>query len=89
MVKINYDTIIDPDRIDVHLDGIWVAGTGTSIPPPPPLSTCRNPLAGFVGKSGTFTFNTSAANKIVQVYVSGCTGSIYSLELYLNLSVIE
>ena len=54
MAKINYDTIIDPDRIDVYLDGIWVARTGSSIRPPPPMSTCRNPLAGFVGKSGTF-----------------------------------
>jgi hypothetical protein len=74
-VNINYDTYSAPDRIDVYLDGKWVAGTGSSIAPPPPLSTCANPAAGFVGKTGTFTFNTSSSNQIVQVYVSGCTGS--------------
>lgn len=74
-VSIDYDTYSLPDRIDVYVDGQWVAGTGTSIAPPPPLSTCSNPLAGFVGKSGTFTFNVTSGSKRVQTYVSGCTGS--------------
>lgn len=74
-VSINYRTYSLPDRIDVYLDNVWVAGTGSNIPPPPPLSTCRNPLAGFVGKSGVLTINVGSSNKIVQVYVSGCTGN--------------
>jgi hypothetical protein len=74
-VTINYDTFTLPDRIDVYLDGAWIAGTGSSILPPPPLSTCSNPSAGFVGRAGTFTFDVGANNRQVQVYVSGCTGS--------------
>lgn len=74
-VSIAYDTFDLPDRIDVYVDGKWVAGTGTSIAPPPPLSTCSNPLAGFVGKAGTFKFAVTNSNKRVQTYVSGCTGS--------------
>lgn len=74
-VNMIYDTYSLPDRIDVYVDGIWVAGTGSSIAPPPPLSTCSNPLAGFVGKSGTFSFKVTAGSKRVQTYVSGCTGS--------------
>jgi hypothetical protein len=73
-VTIDYDTYSAPDRIDVFLDGKWVAGTGTAIAPPPPLSNCNNPQAGFVGKSGRFTVPVSASNKIIQVYVSGCVG---------------
>ena len=74
-VSISYDTYSLPDRMDVYVDGQWVAGTGSTIAPPPPLSTCSNPLAGFVGKRGTFSFNVSSSSKRVQTYVSGCTGS--------------
>lgn len=74
IVFVTYNTYNFPDRIDVYLDGKWVDGTGSNIAPPPPLSTCDNPLAGFVGKVGQFKFNTTTANKIIQVYVSGCTG---------------
>jgi hypothetical protein len=74
-VTIAYNTFDLPDRIDVYVDGRWVAGTGTSIAPPPPLSTCANPLAGFVGKAGTFKFAVTSGNQRVQTYVSGCTGS--------------
>ncbi len=74
-VSIDYETYEKPDRIDVFLDGKWVAGTGTAIAPPPPLSTCANPGAGFVGANGTFKIPVSASSKIIQVYVSGCTGS--------------
>ncbi len=74
-VKIDYDTYTLPDRIDIFLDGQWVAGTGTAIAPPPPLSTCSNPQAGFVGKAGLFTIPVTTSSKIIQVYVSGCTGS--------------
>lgn len=73
-VNISYNTFDEPDRIDIYLDGKWVAGTGSSIAPPPPLSTCSNPLAGFVGKSGQLDINTSTSNKIIQVYVLGCNG---------------
>ena len=83
-VKISYDTFSLPDRIDVYLDGRWVAGTGSSIAPPPPLSTCANPLAGFVGKSGTFSFAVTSGSKRVQTYVSGCTGSTTGWEYDLN-----
>ncbi len=82
-VTIGYDTYSLPDRIDVFVDGTWVAGTGTSIAPPPPLSTCINPAAGFVGKSGTFTVPVKSSNKIIQVYVSGCTGSTTAWEYSL------
>lgn len=83
MVKINYDTVINPDRIDVYLDGIWVAVTGSSIAPPP-LSTCNNPLAGFVGKKEQFNISTITSSKIVQVYVSGCTGGSTKWNYKLN-----
>ena len=73
-VNISYNTFDEPDRIDIYLDGKWVAGTGSSIAPPPPLSTCGDPLNGFVPKLGQFNINTSTSNKIIQVYVSGCTG---------------
>jgi hypothetical protein len=83
-VTIDYETYEKPDRIDVFLDGKWVAGTGTAIAPPPPLSTCANPGAGFVGKNGTFSIPVSTSNKIIQVYVSGCTGSTTGWDYDLN-----
>ena len=73
-VLITYNNRVAPDRIDVYLDGKWIAGTGTSIVPPPPISTCNGALPGFTGGEGSFLFNVGTNNKQVQVYVSGCTG---------------
>lgn len=75
-VVINYDTYSVPDRVDVFVDGtVWSGGTGSSISPPPPTSNCSSPLPGFVGASGTITVPVTAANKYIDVYVSGCLGS--------------
>ncbi|RYD52202.1 MAG: hypothetical protein EOP52_08505 [Sphingobacteriales bacterium] len=74
-VSIAWNTYSIPDRIDVFVDGVWKAGTGSTIAPPPPLCPCSSPLPGFVGSSGTFTVPVTADNKAVEVYVSGCTGS--------------
>ncbi|MDZ4716603.1 MAG: hypothetical protein SH819_14150 [Cytophagales bacterium] len=75
-VNITYDTYSVPDRIDVFLDGnVWKGGTGTTITPPPPTSTCSSPLPGFVGASGTISFAVTTSNKYIDVYVSGCLGS--------------
>lgn len=75
-VVISYDTYTVPDRIDVFVDGTkWSGGTGSSITPPPPTSNCASPLPGFVGAAGTINVPVTAANKYIDVYVSGCLGS--------------
>lgn len=73
-VTIDWETYSVPDRIDVFLDGQWVAGTGSTIAPPPPLCDCSNPLPGFVGDDGTFTIPVTSSNRNIEVYVSGCLG---------------
>lgn len=73
-VAINWNTYSVPDRIDVFVDGKWMAGTGKTIAPPPPLCPCSAPQDGFVGATGTFTVPVTASSKNVEVYVSGCIG---------------
>ncbi len=76
-VKINYDTYIVPDKIDVFQGGNWIAGTGSSTN----RNTLRRPLncgaatvaLGYVGKQGEFNFNYDPSlGKTIEVVVSGC-----------------
>lgn len=71
---IEWNTYSVPDRIDVFVDGKWVAGTGSTIAPPPPLCDCSSPLPGFIGDNGTFNIPVTSSNKFIEVYVSGCIG---------------
>ena len=71
-----YDTYTVPDRVDLFQGTTWLGGTGTNPGTTiPPLCNCSTPLPGFIGASGTITFNYNPANgRIVTVVVSGCLG---------------
>lgn len=73
--SLTFNTYTAPDRIDVFVDGVWKAGTGSSISPPPPVSDCGSPGAGFVGATGTLTIPVTSSSKSIDVYVSGCLGA--------------
>jgi hypothetical protein len=75
-VSLNYDTYSVPDRVDVFQGSTWLGGTGVN---PgslvPPLCNCSSPLAGFVGRASSITFNYNpSSGRIITIVVSGCLG---------------
>ena len=75
-LSLTYDTYSVPDRIDVYQNGTWLTGTGTNPNSTiPPQCDCSTPLPGFIGATGTLTFQYDAGkSKNITVVVSGCLG---------------
>jgi hypothetical protein len=74
-LSIKYNMYTAPDRMDIFLDGTWVAGTGSSISSSqaPPASNCSSPSAGFVSGTGTKLITYKAGQRM-DIYLSGCFG---------------
>jgi hypothetical protein len=75
-VSLSYDTYSVPDRVDIFQGSTWLGGTGVN---PgslvPPLCNCSSPLAGFVGRASSITFNYNpSSGRIITIVVSGCLG---------------
>ncbi len=74
VVKIEYETYVVPDRIDVFYNGIWVAGTGSNpgaLGIIPPLANCSSPTDGYIGDNGTFCFMYDPdyfSQKVAKIY---------------------
>nr|WP_295932057.1 hypothetical protein [uncultured Dyadobacter sp.] len=76
-IRINYDTYVVKDKIDVFQKGVWIGGTG----PQTDRSTLRKALTcnvateagGYVGKKSAFVFDYEPAlGSDIEVVVSGC-----------------
>lgn len=74
-ININYDMYTLPDRMDIYVDGVWTAGTGSSLTgsQAPPASVCNDGANGYVSNTGTKVINYKAGQRI-DVYLSGCFG---------------
>jgi hypothetical protein len=74
-LNLSYNMYSAPDRMDVFLDGTWIAGTGASISSnqAPPASNCSTPAAGFVSGTGTKSITYKSGQRL-DVYISGCFG---------------
>ena len=72
-LSIRYNMYSAPDRMDIFLDGVWTAGTGSSIGSgqAPPASTCSTPAAGFVSCTKVIAYK---AGQRMDIYLSGCFG---------------
>ncbi len=79
-VNIRYDMYQLPDRMDIEYDSQWVASTGATLTNGqiPPSSICRDGQAGYVGGTGTLSFNYDP-NKSHEftIYMAGCYGTTF------------
>jgi len=87
-VSLAWETYDVPDRIDIRAGGKWVKSTGTLLDQlgAPPILDCSDAASadGFVGRSGTFSFDLDPTLPgIVDIYVSGCMngGTAWYFEL--------
>lgn len=74
-LAIDYEMYSAQDRMDVFVDQVWVAGTGSRLSSgqTPPASICGDGADGFVSGSDYIEFNYTKGDR-VDIYLSGCFG---------------
>lgn len=91
-ITFEYNTLVEPDRIDVRYNKQWIRSTGTMLnetQDTPPTGDCEDVTIdeGFIGTNGykqfTFFYKPSISDKL-DIYVSGCLNgtTIWRYKLY-------